>query len=175
MLGAVAFVPVAQAFEDEVINYPNFPLEVCICCFSRKLLHQSKLLVLHLKDARPLVNFIEETWIGQPIPNSNLRHRPTFRNELWNVYDLVVADLPRTTNSMEVWHRDLSAQIPCHDPPLWECLRGLHREQRAAALKREQCLEGILHQRSGPNPSEQMTKSGAVFCVSTPILPSFHT
>ena len=33
------------------------------------------------------------------------RRRPCFPQELWNVCERVVEDLPRTNNSLEGWHR----------------------------------------------------------------------
>jgi hypothetical protein len=47
------------------------------------------------------VRYMEETWIGAR------RITPRFPMEMWNCKEITELDMPRTTNSLESWHRQL--------------------------------------------------------------------
>ena len=87
MLSALAFVPahsVTEAFE-ELCNSNIIPPE-----------------------AQPVVDYVEDTWIGLS-DRRLVRRPPQFPHEMWNVYDTVLQDLPKTNNSVEGWHRGFEA------------------------------------------------------------------
>ena len=47
--------------------------------------------------------YFESTWLG--IVQRGCRRRPKFDVAMWNVYNRVEDNLPRTNNSVEGWHR----------------------------------------------------------------------
>ncbi|CAF0968149.1 unnamed protein product [Adineta steineri] len=49
-------------------------------------------------DTYDVLWYFEKTWIGER--NAGCEE-PKFNNELWNMYDRVVSDLPRTNNAIE--------------------------------------------------------------------------
>ncbi|QQP55167.1 Uncharacterized protein FKW44_008267 [Caligus rogercresseyi] len=87
---------------------------------------------------------MERVWIGQHNDGENHRTPPKFRHSLWNVYQLVLNDVPKTNNAVEGWHRGLMSQFNSQHPDIWKCINGLKNEQAGAALKREHHLAGIL-------------------------------
>lgn len=88
MLCAIAFVPVddiVMAFE-QLYDSEIFPSE-----------------------AESVINYFEDTWIGRP--NRKQRKPPQYPYELWNLYQTVLDDLPRTNNSVEGWHRSFETPV----------------------------------------------------------------
>lgn len=59
-----------------------------------------------------LVDYFEETWIGRTVRNR--RKKPLFPIEMWNCYDNVINDQPRTNNAVEGWHHAFNASLGCH-------------------------------------------------------------
>ena len=55
-------------------------------------------------DFKPVLDYFEQYYIGLPVSIS-ARKAPLFEIGVWNVYDRVVDDLPRTNNSLESWHK----------------------------------------------------------------------
>ena len=48
-------------------------------------------------EAQPVVDYMEDTWIGRP-DRRLVRRPPQFPHGMWNVYDAVLQDLPKTNN-----------------------------------------------------------------------------
>ena len=63
----------------------------------------------------PILSYFEEHYIGK-IENEKkkLRRVPFFPIPLWNVYNRVIAGLPRTNNSVEAWHKAFELGIQKH-------------------------------------------------------------
>ena len=61
---------------------------------------------------------------------------------MWNVYDAVLQDLPKTNNSVEGWHRDFEAQLTSYHPNIWKFLECIKREQTLSNAKIEQYIAG---------------------------------
>ncbi|CAF1089885.1 unnamed protein product [Adineta ricciae] len=51
-------------------------------------------------EAENLVEYFEKTWIGEKKIRGNGRKKPKFNNELWNVYERVMNNLPRSNNAV---------------------------------------------------------------------------
>ena len=67
--------------------------------------------------------YFETYYIGNLKTNSkSIRQEPMFPITLWNVYDRVFGDLARTTNSVEVWHKNL--ENDCKKHPNLETSKG---------------------------------------------------
>jgi len=60
---------------------------------------------------QPIVDYFEETWIGRTVRR---RKNPMFALEMWNCYNDVVMDFPRTTNAVEGWHHAFNTSLGSH-------------------------------------------------------------
>lgn len=77
---------------------------------------------------KPLLEYFEPTWI-QKVGRLGRMKAPKFPIELWNCFDCVVDDLPRTNNAIEGWHRGFSSKLNCSHASLWKFLYALQVEQ----------------------------------------------
>jgi hypothetical protein len=128
-LSALAFVPTADvvtAFEDltQRCQYPD--------------------------DAQPVVDYFEDTWIGRPIRGSR-RRQPLFAHEVWNCYNSVNDNIPKTNNSVEGWHRSFNEMVSCNHPTIWKFINALKLEQSRNDLMIEQFIAG----RVAPPPKKK--------------------
>ena len=57
----------------------------------------------------PIVDYVEDTYIGRRARRT--RRRPKYPASMCKVYERVLEDAPRTTNSVEGFHIDLQANI----------------------------------------------------------------
>jgi hypothetical protein len=57
------------------------------------------------------------------------RTKPHFSVQMWNVYDRVVRDLPRSSNSIEWWHRAFSTPVSIKHPTVTKLSKCIMREQ----------------------------------------------
>ncbi|CAF1048125.1 unnamed protein product [Brachionus calyciflorus] len=54
-----------------------------------------------------MIEYFENYYIGKLKKNSmSIREEPIFKPKFWNVFDRIEADLPRTNNSLESWHKN---------------------------------------------------------------------
>src|SRR6218665_2491181 len=122
-LAALAFIPlpdIVQSFE-ELIDSPFF---------------QQNEEVL-----RDLVNYFEDTWIGRPNRRGG-RAEPLFPHALWNCVDAVHADLPKTNNAVEGWHRGFSELLGSNHPSILKFISALQKEQSMNEMTMEQYIAG---------------------------------
>jgi hypothetical protein len=122
-LAALAFIPppdVVEAFEE---------------------LTESQFFVDNEEELRNLINYFEDTWIGRPTRRGG-RGNPVFSIEMWNCYNEVLNDLPKTNNSVEGWHRGFSQLLGAYHPTIWKFINGLQQEQSFNELKLEQYSAG---------------------------------
>ena len=64
-------------------------------------------LVLNVPDDDKVVEFVsyfERTFIGDSNGRRRRRRPPLFSHEMWNKFEDVMRDLPRTNNAVEAWH-----------------------------------------------------------------------
>ena len=52
------------------------------------------------------------------------------------------AELPRTNNSIEGWHRSFNAQVSSYHPTFWKFLDNLKREESLTRVQILHCLGG---------------------------------
>lgn len=90
---------------------------------------------------RDLLNYFEDTWIGRPTRRGG-RREPTFSHSLWNCYDAVLHDLPKTNNAIEGWHRGFSELLGASHPSIWKLIEGLQKEQSMNEMTIEQYIAG---------------------------------
>ena len=104
---------------------------------------------------RDFINYFEDNWIGRPARRGG-RSAPLFAHALWNCFDAVQHDLPRTNNSVEGWHRGFSELIGANHPTIWKFIDTLKTEQNMNEMKIEQYIAG-----QRPNPSRRIYKETA--------------
>ena len=104
-------------------------------------------------DADDLLDYFEKTWIGEPFALSTCqshnfaflgvgRKKPQFDHTLWNIYDRVVADLPRSNNSVEGWHSAFATRVAIAHPTVKRLADKIRREQSKFEIDIAQLLQG---------------------------------
>ncbi|CAF0936737.1 unnamed protein product [Brachionus calyciflorus] len=64
---------------------------------------------------KPMIIYFETYYIGNLKKNSkSVRESPMFKHDLWNVFDRVAKDLPRTNNNLETWHKNFENSCKKH-------------------------------------------------------------
>ncbi|XP_060868983.1 uncharacterized protein LOC132943868 [Metopolophium dirhodum] len=89
----------------------------------------------------PMINYFEDTWIGRP-NRRNGRRPPMFSVNMWNCYESVIQDLPRTNNSVEGWHHAFNAALGANHVSIWKFIRFLKHEQLLQEVRLEKRLSG---------------------------------
>ena len=121
MMCAIAFVPpldVTRAFD--------------ILCFHYGGIGANEQVILE---------YFERTYIGQV--RGGVRGPPLFKHTLWNAYERVVNDLPRTTNAIEGWHNAFQRSVgQCH-ANVWKFISCLKLEHAAMHLRIAQDVAGV--------------------------------
>ena len=110
MLAALAFVPLPDLIDAFESVADEFPL-----------------------DAQEMIDYFEDTYIGRLHPGGH-RRAPLFDLALWNMYDQMIGDLPRTNNAVEGWHRRFQANVGAYHPNFWKFIDMLE-----AGTKSEPC------------------------------------
>ena len=92
MLAGLAYVPV-----DDVVQAYEELLDTVYFVDNEELLED-------------FLDYFETTWIGKKRRHSH-RGEPTFAIKLWNNYDYIKNDLPRTNNFVEGWNSSFNKRI----------------------------------------------------------------
>ena len=71
------------------------------------------------------------------------RKKPVFEHAMWNVYDRVLADLPRSNNAVEGWHCAFAARVTIAHPTLKKLIDKIRREQSRFEIDIAQLLQGF--------------------------------
>ncbi|CAF1687786.1 unnamed protein product, partial [Adineta ricciae] len=80
-------------------------------------------------DADEFLDYFEKTWIGERKRRGTGRKSPQFPIELWNVYDRVSENLPRTNNSIEGWHNAFAQRVSIAHPTINKLTDKIRTEQ----------------------------------------------
>ena len=70
------------------------------------------------------------------------RKKPQFEHTLWNIYDRVIADLPRSNNSVEGWHSAFATRVTITHPTIKKLADKIRREQPKFEIDIAQLLQG---------------------------------
>ena len=70
------------------------------------------------------------------------RKKPQFDHKLWNIYDRVIADLPRSNNSVEGWHSAFANRVTITHPTIKKLTEKIRREQSKFEVDIAQLLQG---------------------------------
>lgn len=112
---------------------------------------------------KDLIRYVEKYYIGILKPNSSsCRSTPRFKKETWNVHERVLKNLPRTNNSVESWHSQLSDHDK-KDMKLVKLIELLRVEQ----AKTENALAKIKAGYEFKRSKEQVKKDNRLFKLCT--------
>ena len=68
------------------------------------------ILSLHCRrNEVPILDYFGTPYVGEL--RRGVRRLPTYEHALWNIYDRVVNNLPRTTNAVEGWHNAFARSV----------------------------------------------------------------
>ncbi|CAF1672639.1 unnamed protein product, partial [Didymodactylos carnosus] len=70
------------------------------------------------------------------------RKVPQFNHHLWNIYDRVVANLPRSNNSIEGWHAAFANRVSIAHPTISKLAERIKREQSKLKIDIERIKQG---------------------------------
>ncbi|KAM7315741.1 uncharacterized protein ISCGN_005524 [Ixodes scapularis] len=122
MLPALAFLPISdipEAFQDLVEVFPS--------------------------EAAHVADYFEDVYIGRPRRNG--MSTAIFLPTVWSVGESTLAEMPRTNNSIETWHRGLQSNVGCSSPNIWAFLGCVKREQSLTEMKLAQAEGGTTSSR----------------------------
>ena len=68
--------------------------------------------------------------------------QPLYDKEIWNVRERVAADEPKTTNSLEAWHRRFQIIIGKSHPNIYEFITKLKAEQSYTDFRLDKIYAG---------------------------------
>lgn len=81
-------------------------------------------------ELKPVVEYWEDNYVGKRINNI----KPRFSINLWNQYERVASDLPKTNNSLEAWHNSLQKGLNCQHPHIYKLINQLKKEQKSSEI-----------------------------------------
>ncbi|CAF4363303.1 unnamed protein product [Rotaria sp. Silwood2] len=93
-------------------------------------------------DADEFMYYFEKTWIGECKRRGTGRKRPQFSHELWNVYDRVINDLPRSNNAIEGWHNAFANRVAIAHPTIPKLTNKIIQEQSKFEIDIEKLRQG---------------------------------
>lgn len=102
MLLALSYVPVQDV---------QFAFEVIVASFPAQL--------------KPIVDYFEDNYVGRRLHDIP----PRFPIEMWNLYERINTDLPRSNNSVEAWHNSFQKTLQCHKPSHAKLFEKIRKEQ----------------------------------------------
>lgn len=94
------------------------------------------------EDLRPLLDWLEDNYVGRPNRRGQGRRRPLFAPETWNVYSRTINSQDRTNNFAEAAHRRLQVELGMNHPTIWKFINALKTIQHGRDLFYEQLIAG---------------------------------
>lgn len=70
------------------------------------------------------------------------RKKPLFDHKLWNIYDRVITNLPRSNNAVEGWHNAFSNRVAISHPTIIKLTEKIRLEQSKFEIDIAQILQG---------------------------------
>ncbi|CAF2044232.1 unnamed protein product [Rotaria magnacalcarata] len=93
-------------------------------------------------DADDLLDYFEKTWIGERKRRGIGRKDPQFAHQLWNVYDRIIAGVPRSNNAVEGWHNAFASRVSINHPTIIKLTEKTRREQSKFEIDIAKILQG---------------------------------
>ena len=87
---------------------------------------------------------------------------------MWNYHHEVLVGFPRTTNSMEAWHRSFDATVGCYHPTIWKFIQALKLELGIVEIKQAKYISGEKHYKN--HQHEESLKPLVVDYFNRPIM-----
>lgn len=94
----------------------------------------------------PLLNWLEDSYIGRMNRRGNNRRSPIFPPEMWNLYRRTLNNEDRTNNHAEASNRRLQAELNMDHPSIWKLITALKKIQKS----RDTYLESLIAGHSAP-------------------------
>ena len=70
------------------------------------------------KELTPILNWLEENYIGRPGPESRRSRPALFPPEIWSMYQRTISGIDRTNNHAEAAHRRLKRELDVVHPSI---------------------------------------------------------
>ncbi|CAF4107188.1 unnamed protein product [Rotaria magnacalcarata] len=93
-------------------------------------------------DADDPLDYFEKTWIGERKRRGIGRKDPQFAHQLWNVYDRIIAGVPRSNNAVEGWHNAFASRVSINHPTIIKLTEKTRREQSKFEIDIAKILQG---------------------------------
>ena len=119
MIPAMAFVPIPQ-------------LDIAFAALGQILPAQ----------LQPILEWLEDNYMGRRVGNNNNRRPPSFPIPMWNVNNRVQQHLERTNNYAEAAHRRIMAELQTDHPTIWKLITDLKKVQKGRDAFHENLVAG---------------------------------
>ncbi|KAI6658189.1 hypothetical protein LOD99_15458 [Oopsacas minuta] len=86
------------------------------------------------ESALGVAAYFEDNYIDNRLPN-NCRRIPPFPIRIWNMYERVRQQLPRTNNVVEGCHNAFNSSVGCSHPSVSKLFKSLQREHSLQEVK----------------------------------------
>jgi hypothetical protein len=83
---------------------------------------------------------------------------PRYAISMWNSFDRLNSDIPRTNNSLEAWHNAFQKTVDCHRPSLVKLLDKFQLEQNQSENFMLRYRAGFLSNESSKSKYFQLKK-----------------
>ena len=91
-------------------------------------------------EMEPILVYYEDNCIGRR--RCNRRRNARYPHDLWNVFNESLGEEPKTTNSIEGWHRTFSRSLGTVHPNIWKFIEFLRSEKALNAAKQGAFVAG---------------------------------
>jgi len=68
--------------------------------------------------------------------------RSALFDSIWNCYELIQKDIPRTNNAIEGWYNGFNSMLNAIHPSIWTFINALKKEDNLNQFKVEQAIAG---------------------------------
>ncbi|XP_076061593.1 uncharacterized protein LOC143037341 [Oratosquilla oratoria] len=106
------------------------------------------------------LGYFEATWIG--VFQRGRRRRPLFDIRMWNTFERTSLGLPRTTNSLEGWHRAFEQRMAVTHPSVRRLVTKIRKEQSDWELTIEMLNSGVALRSSKKKYQILNTRLGSI-------------
>lgn len=92
-------------------------------------------------EVDPLLTYFEDTFLGRPARRRR-RNAALFPSHIWDCYEAVRLEHPRTNNAVEGWHNAFALSVQIAHPTVPRLVVKLQREQNINRLNVERLIAG---------------------------------
>ena len=90
----------------------------------------------------PILQWLENNYLGRRVGRQGNRRQPTFPIEMWNVHERVVNHIGRTNNYAEAAHRRVQLELKTTHPTVWKLITDLKTIQKGRDAFYESLVAG---------------------------------